>query len=113
MIDKSDLTLVTNTPRTELPTESAGEFKKWVLNDGLKPSAALRKLMDRYNCASPDPYVAIELIEYTYPELDVARLGFRSRVIDSAYPNSEPGQFSDQDFDRGIEELLSLPPEEW
>ena len=113
MADKSDFAVVQNAPCTNLPLESAEEFKKWVLVDNLKPSVALRKLMDQYNTPNPDPNVAIELIELTYPELDAARLGFRFKVIDSAYPNSDPTQFSDEDFDKGIEELRSLPPEKW
>lgn len=35
--------------------------------------------------------------------------GLRFRLVDSAYPNSDPKQFSDEDFDKGIAELLSLP----
>lgn len=108
--DRPDLFVFTTTPITEIPKESYDEFKNWVLNDGLKPSVALRKLMDKYNCQKLDVSIPIHLVEQTYPDIDIARRGFRFRIVDSAYPNSDPNQFSDQDFDKGIEELCSLPP---
>lgn len=109
MSDKSDLTLINTAPITSLPQESAEEFKRWVLVDGLKPSVALRQLMEKYRCPNPDVSVPIDLLRHTYPDLDISRQGFRFRLVDSAYPNSDPGQFSDEDFDKGIAELLSLP----
>ncbi len=104
------LTLINTAPMTKLPQESASDFKRWVLEDGMKPSAALRLLMEKYQCNKLDPYVPIELLQITYPELDTARRGFGFRIIDSAYPASDTAQFSDNDFDDGIAELLSLPP---
>ena len=95
---------------TVLPMESARDFKRWVLIDGLKPSVALRKMMDKYQCPKMDVSVPIKLVELTYPDIDITLHGFRFRMVDSAYPNSDPTQFSDEDFDKGIEELLSLPP---
>ena len=55
----------------------------------------------------------INLLRFAYPDIDLGRRGFRFRIVDSGYPNSDPKQFSDEDFDKGIEELLSLPPAEW
>ncbi len=110
MTDRPNLTLITTTPITQLPEESAHDFKRWVLEDGLKPSVALRKLMEKYNCPTPDTSVPIQLLELTYPNMDTARRGFRFKVVDSAYPTSDPAQFSDQDFDAGVEELLALAP---
>ena len=106
----ASVTPITTTPITELPMESLSAFKHWVLDEGIKPSAALRKLMEVYNCPTPDPSVPVQLVELTYPNIDLARQGFRFRIVDSAYPNSDPNQFSDRDFDEGIEELLKLPP---
>lgn len=111
MSKKSDLFLFTTTPPTDLPMESADDFKHWVLVDGLKPSVALRKLMQKYNCPTMDVSIPIDLVRLTYPNIDIALHGFRFRMVDSAYPNSDPAQFSDEDFDKGIEELLSHPPE--
>lgn len=110
MVDKPDLTAFTTSPITELPIESAQDFKHWVLVDGLKPSAALRKLMDKYNCPNPDPSVVIQLVELTYPNVDVSRQNFTFKIVDSRYPNSDSAQFNDEDFDRAVEELISLPP---
>lgn len=92
-----------------LPQESAEEFKRWLLVDRLKPSVALRRLMEKYNCPKLDVSVPIDLLRHVYPKLDISRQGFRFRLVDSAYPNSDPRQFSDEDFDKGIAELLSLP----
>ena len=97
----------------DLPMEFADNFKRWVLMDKLKPSVALRKLMEKYNCSEMDVAVPIKLLELTYPDINVTCNGFRFKIVDSAYPNSDPKQFSDEDFDQGIEELLSLPPAEW
>jgi hypothetical protein len=110
MSKKPDLVLFKTSPMTKVPRESFDEFKRWVLVDGLKPSVALRKFMDKYHCPKPDTSIPIGLVEYTYPEIDIASCGFRFRINDSAYPNSDPTQFSDEDFDKGIEELLSRPP---
>jgi hypothetical protein len=66
--------------------------------------------MEEYNRPTLDSSVPIQLIELTYPNIDLARQGFRFRIVDSAYPNSDPNQFSDKDFDEGIDELLEIPP---
>ena len=113
MPKKPDLFLFTTTPITSLPMESADDFKRWVLVDGLKPSVALRKLMHKYDCPKMDVSVPIKLVELTYPNINIASQGFRFRIVDSAYPNSDPKQFSDEDFDKGIEELLALPRGGW
>lgn len=109
MSNKPDLTLINTAPITSLPKESAEEFKRWLLIDGLKPLVALRRLMEKYNCPKPDVSVPIDLLRYAYPSLDISRQGFRFCLVDSAYPNSDPRQFSDEDFDKGITEPLSLP----
>lgn len=89
--------------------ESAHDFKRWVLADGLKPSVALRKLMDKYQCPKMHATVPIDLIRFAYPNIDIGLLGFTFRIIDSAYPNSDPKQFSDDDFDQGLAEVLAHP----
>lgn len=48
-----------------MPKESFDEFKNWVLVDGLKPSVALRKFMDKYRYPKPDSSIPVELIKYT------------------------------------------------
>ena len=110
MQDKPILYSLKTTPDTVLPKESLDDFKNWILNDGLKPSQALRKMMKKYNCPNPDPGVPIQYVSLTYNNLDLGRTGLRFKIIDSAYPNSVPEQFSDDDFDKGVEELLALPP---
>ena len=113
MTDKPDLTLIKTTPKNVLPKESFDSFKQWIMHDGLKPSAAIRKFMKAYDCSGLHVTTVVHLLEHAYPDLDLGRRGFRFRIVDSAYPNSDPKQFSDDDFDQGIEELLSLPPAEW
>lgn len=109
MTDKPPLTSITTTPINELPKESLVAFKQWVLDEGMKPSKALRKVMEEFDCPTLDPSVPIQLIELTYPNIDLARKGFRFRIIDSAYPHSDSNEFSDEDFDEGVAELLKLP----
>ncbi len=109
MAKKPDLALITTTPITVLPPESLEDFKTWVIEEGVKPSVSLRKLMKKYNCPKPDPSIPMRLLELTYPDVDFARNGFRFKVIDSAYPDSDVSQFSDEDFDSGVYELLTLP----
>lgn len=94
----------------DLPDEILPDFKQWVLVDGMKPSAALRKIMEKYHCPSPDPALPIYLARYTWDDLDLGRTGLRARILDSAYPNSDPNEFGDDDFDAGLAHLLALPP---
>ena len=94
---------------SELSQEAMDDFKKWVLEDDLKPSIALQKYMEKYNNQNPHAFILIDLLKSAYPDLDIGRRGLRSRIIDAAYPNGDPEQFSDNDFDAGIEELLTTP----
>ncbi len=50
MSDKPNLTLINTTPRDALPMASLDDFKQWILHDTVKPSLAIRKLMDKYSC---------------------------------------------------------------
>ncbi|MBI3562619.1 MAG: hypothetical protein HY080_12980 [Gammaproteobacteria bacterium] len=109
MSKKPHLFLFTTTPITKIPKESFDDFKHWVLVDGLKPSVALRKMMGKYQCPQVDVSVPIECVKFTYPNIDIALNGFMFRMIDSAYPNSDPTQFSDKDFDQGLAEVLAHP----
>jgi len=113
MADKPDLTLIDTTPFNTLPRDSFDHYKKWVLEEELSPSVAIHKFMEKYNCPDLHVMTVVHMLEHTYPDVDIGRRGFRFRIVDSAYPNSDPKQFSDKDFDKGIEELLSLPPVEW
>ena len=110
MSDEPNLVSFTTTPLTSIPQESLGDFKKWVQDDGLKPSAALRKIMDKYDCPNLDSSVLFGLIEYTFPQIDISRCAFTFKINDSGYPNSNPERYSDKDFDEAIDELKSLPP---
>jgi hypothetical protein len=105
------LFLVTKKTLADIPREAADDFKRWVLEDKLKPSVALRRLMDEYKCPILDFTAPIKLIQLTYPDIDFDRGGFRFRIVDSAYPNSDPKQFSDDDFDDGFGYLVAHPTE--
>ncbi|SIT20107.1 hypothetical protein SAMN05421686_1184 [Thalassolituus maritimus] len=105
MTKDHDLTLINTTPPSNLPATSLEDFRKWVLSDGLTPSAALRKLMDVYDCPKPDSSLPIRLVELAYPDVDISKCHFTFRITDSGYPNSNPSEFSDSDFDALVEEL--------
>ncbi len=105
MTNKPNLVLITTTPITQVPRESFDEFKHWVLVDGLKPSAALRKFMDKYQCPKPDSSIPIELIKYTYPDFDISSKSFTFKIHDSGYPYILT-DFNDNDFDQLIQEIL-------
>ena len=116
MSDKSkkpDLFLINTTPIDDIPVKSFNEFTQMLLSDGMKPSVAIRSIMKKYNCPNLHDTTVIHFLERAYPNIDFGRKGFRFNVVDSAYPNSDPKQFNDKDFDDGIEELLSLPPIEY
>ncbi len=61
----------------ELPEEILADFRQWVLVDGMKPSAALRKIMEKYNCPHPGSALPIYLARYTWDDLDLGRTGLR------------------------------------
>jgi hypothetical protein len=84
MSKKPYLFLFTTSPITKIPRESFDDFKHWVLIDGLKPSVALRKMMDKYQCPQMDVSVPIACVKLTYPNIDIALDGFRFRMVDSA-----------------------------
>ncbi len=115
MSDKAppDLTVIHSQPIMEMPIESLNDFKHWVLEEGMLPSNALRKMMDKYECPNPDVSILIQLVERTYPDINIAAQGFRFYMTDSGYPNSDPNQFSDEDFDTGIKSLLEHPTKGW
>jgi len=113
MDNKPNLILINTRPIDDLPMESLEDFKHWVLKDDLKPSIALHKLMDKYNCPKINVSTVVQLLRLTFPKIDIGAYGYRNKIIDSAYPNSDPDQFCDDDFDKGIEELLSLPNGGW
>ena len=82
-------------------------FKRAVLDDGAKPSKALRGMMQEFACPLLDAGVVVSLVKVTWPDADFHGSGLRSRIIDAAYPNSDATQFSDQDFDDGIAQMLA------
>jgi len=112
MPDKPNLTFINTTPRDALPMKSLDDFKQWILHDNVKPSLAVSKLMGKYNCLDIHVTTVVELLNLAYPDIDIDRGGFRFRIIDSAYPNSDPKQFSDNDFDDGLTYLRSHPLEQ-
>lgn len=107
---KNNLTLILNNKIVDLPAMAFEEYKSMLLSEKKNPSAALRILMDKYQSPDIDPSCTLRLIEYVYPEIDTQADGFHFRVIDSAYPNSEPTQFSDDDFDQAVDHALRNPP---
>lgn len=111
MSNKPDLTVITKRTLADIPIDAPDVFINWIRNECIKPSVALRKFMEEYNCPILDVSVPIKLLELTYPDIDLDRGGFRFRIVDSAYPNSDQRQFSDDDFDDGLEYLVSHPSE--
>lgn len=90
-----------------VPPAALDWFKLAVLNQGAKPSQALRGMMQEFACPVLDVGVVISLVKVTWPDADFHGSGLRARIIDAAYPNSDPSQFSDQDFDSGIKQMLA------
>ncbi len=111
MPDKPHLTLFDTSPLDSLPVESLEDFKKMVITEAVKPSVALQVIMKKYKCSNPHVTTIVQLLELTFPHVDMDRGGFRFRIVDSAYPNSDPRQFSDNDFDDGLAYLQAHPPE--
>lgn len=90
-----------------VPSTALDWFKRAVLEGGAKPSQALRGMMQEFACPVLDAGVVISLVKVTWPDADFHGSGLRSRIIDAAYPNSDAMQFSDQDFDDGIAQMLA------
>lgn len=90
-----------------VPPAALEWFKRAVLENGTKPSMALRGMMQEFACPLLDAGVIISLVKWTWPDADFHGSGLRARVIDAAYPNSDAAQFSDQDFDEGIAQMLA------
>jgi hypothetical protein len=82
-------------------------FKRAVMEDGAAPSQALRGMMQEFACPALDAGVVISFVKVTWPDADFHGSGLRSRIIDAAYPNGDAAQFSDQDFDDGIAQMLA------
>jgi len=112
MPDNADIVILSTTPVANIPKESFEDFKRWVLVEGLKPSAALHKFMEKYNCPNPDSSITIRFIEYVYPEIDISRNSFTFRIHDSGYPYVQK-IMNDDDFDGLVEEMRNLPPLKW
>jgi hypothetical protein len=93
-----------------VPKEALAYFKMEALQNGLLPSVALRKMMVKFACPLLDAGVVISLVMVTWPDADFHGSGLRARVVDAAYPNSDVKQFSDQDFDVGIQKMLAQLP---
>ncbi|MBI3562622.1 MAG: hypothetical protein HY080_12995 [Gammaproteobacteria bacterium] len=109
MTHDSNLICISTTPINKIPKESFDDFKHWVLADGLKPSVALRKLMEKYSCPNPDSSITIRLVEFAYPEIDISRNSFTFKIHGSGYPYIQE-DINDDDFDKLIEEMRLLPP---
>lgn len=112
MSETPDLTLIDMTPLDSLEIESFDVFKNLILIDKLKPSVALRKVMDEYNCSEIHGMTVIRLIEFTYPELDITQNNFTFKIHDSGYPRVQV-ELDDEGFDKLVEETRILPPTEW
>lgn len=91
-----------------LPAEVFQLFKQWV-GQGMKPSTAIRKLMQSYRATLFEPDAIIHMLNLTYPDFDIQRGGLRFKINDSNYPHSDPLQFSDDDFDAAVEKMLRTP----
>lgn len=112
MPDNADILVLTPTPLSNVAQEAFDDFRRWVLTDGLKPSAALHKFMDKYACSNPDSLMPIRFVEFTYPDIDISRNSFTFKVHDSGYPRVKK-EMNDGDFDKLVEEMRTLPPIEW
>ena len=70
MSEKPNLTLFDTSPLDSLPKESLDDFKSMVLTDAIKPSIALRTIMEKYKCSAPHVTTVVQLLKLTYPSID-------------------------------------------
>lgn len=92
------------------PDAAFADFRKAVLEGGAKPSSTVRALMAKYRCPEPDAYAITLLLKATWPDVYWNERSLCSYVLDSAWPNGDPKQFSDADFDAGVADMLDNPP---
>ncbi len=104
------LTVVNSTPVQKIPAESKDDFIRWI-NDGKKPSEAIKKLIEKYQLTELHTLVTIELIEAAYPKIDLSP--FRGYLVDANYPFGNIDDLSDEQFDARIKELWESPPSSW
>jgi len=109
MNDKSNLVSISSTHLDSISKESFDDYKEWIINDELSPSAALNKFINKNQCPNPDSSITIRLIEYTYPEIDISRNNFTFKIHDSGYPYTKQ-ELTDKQFDELVEEMRTLPP---
>lgn len=105
-----ELRLVHSVQDRFFPDAAFADFRKAVLEDGAKPAATVRALMAKYRCPEPDVYAIMLLLEATWPDVSWNARSLRSYMYDAAWPNGDPAQFSDADFDAGVADLLANPP---
>ncbi len=109
-MSQTELRLIHSVQERFFPDAAFDDFRKAVLEDGTRPSAAVRALMLKYRCPEPDSYAITLLLQATWPSVYWNERGLCSLVLDSAWPNGDPEQFSDADFDAGIDDMLNHPP---
>ncbi len=106
-----ELRLVHSVQDRFFPDAAFADFRKAVLEEGAKPSVTVRALMEKYRCPEPDVIAIMLLLEATWPEvLYWNDRSLRSYIYDAAWPNGDPKQFSDDDFDAAIADMLDNPP---
>lgn len=105
---KPDLKLIHGGPVMELPDSALEEFKS-LIDEGMKPSVAVKRVMSKRDISQLDPSVVYCMVRFAYPNVEVNRFGISFKIADSNYPDSDSNQFSDDDFDNEIQKVLDAP----
>ncbi len=90
-----------------IPPEVVFSIFKDLTSSGMKPSAALRKIMLEYPSPFYNPDVVMYLLKLAYPDGDIQMGGFQFKIRDANYPHADALQMSDADFDQGVAEMLA------
>ncbi len=80
------------------------EFEAWIAEDNKKPSVALRRFMEKYHLLHSS--IVLDFLVAAYPHINFSNSDLKFRIMESGYPYCKPNQFSDEDLDKGINELL-------
>ncbi len=109
MTDKPDLVVLHRDPVQDLPNGCLEDFLAWIQIDGERTSSALRKVVEKYELSSLDFSNTLHFIKTAYPKLDLMEEAFRSKIIDSGYPNVINCSMTDEEFDNTINRLKDGP----
>ena len=105
---KPDLFTIEHALYEKYPDEVLEKYAVDIKN-GDTPSNALKKFINKNNCAELDSSIIFELIKRAYPGIDLSHL--TGQIHDSGYPFGDPNDMNDERFDELVIDAWESPAE--